>query len=41
MVEATPATSLEVTKPHFLFELQVIALDAPAQLCTVDELIES
>jgi hypothetical protein len=32
MVESAPASSFEVTEPHFLLELQVVALDAPTPL---------
>ena len=37
VVEASPAAALEVTQPEFLFELAIIALDAPAQLGRGDE----
>ena len=41
MVEATPASPLEVTKANFLFEFVVVALNAPAQLDDIDELTEA
>jgi len=41
MVEATPASPLEVTKANFLFEFVVVALNAPAQLGNIDELTEA
>jgi len=37
MVEATPASPLEVAKANFLFEFVVVALNAPAQLDDIDE----
>jgi hypothetical protein len=30
MMEATPTSPFEVTEPDLLFELEIIALDAPA-----------
>jgi hypothetical protein len=41
MVEATPASPLEVAKANFLFEFVVVALNAPAQLDYIDELTEA
>ncbi|MGY3488044.1 hypothetical protein ACVW1C_005927 [Bradyrhizobium sp. USDA 4011] len=41
VVEATPASSLEVTKANLLFEFVVVALDAPAQLGNIDQLTKS
>src|SRR5215216_925447 len=38
MVEAAPPASFKVTQPHFLLELLIIALDAPAQLGGVDQI---
>ena len=37
MMEAAPATALEVTEPDLLLELLIIAFDAPAQFGDVDE----
>jgi len=37
MVEAAPAASLVVTKPDFLLEFLIVALNAPAQLGKIDE----
>src|SRR6267143_1272559 len=37
MVEAAPAASLVVTKPDFLLEFLIVALNAPAQLDKIDE----
>src|SRR5580700_1605737 len=33
VVEAAPSASLIITKPEFLFQLLIIALDPPSQLC--------
>src|SRR6516225_8150899 len=41
MVEAAPASSLEVAKADLLFEFVVVALNAPAQLGGVDKLTET
>lgn len=41
MVEATPASPLEVAKAHILFEFVVVALNAPAQLDGIDEPTEA
>ena len=41
MVEATPASPLEVAKANFLFEFVVVTLNAPAQLDDIDELTEA
>jgi hypothetical protein len=32
VVEATPTSPFEMTEPDLLFEILIIALDAPAQL---------
>ena len=40
MVEASPASSFEVAEPHFLLELLVVALNAPAHHGDVDEGVE-
>jgi hypothetical protein len=40
MVEAAPTSSLEVAEANFLFELVVVAFNAPTQLGDVNELIE-
>src|SRR3954470_17248595 len=40
MMEAAPAASLIVPQTEFLFQLLVIALDAPAQLGEIDQAIE-
>jgi len=41
MVEAAPASPLEVTKADLLLEFVVVALNAPAQLGNIDELTEA
>ncbi len=41
MVEAAPASPLEVTKANFLFEFVVVALNVPPQLGNIDELTEA
>jgi hypothetical protein len=41
MVEAAPASPLEVAKADLLFEFVVVALNAPAQLGRVNQLTES
>src|ERR1700757_5279194 len=41
VVEATPASPLKVAKADLLFELVVVALNAPAQLGNIDELTEA
>ena len=41
MMEAAPAAPFEVPEPDLLLELQIVALDAPAQLGKVDELAEA
>src|SRR5258705_13949360 len=41
MMEAAPPAPFEVPKPDLLLELQIIPLDAPAQLGKVDELAEA
>src|SRR5215212_11294445 len=40
MVEAAPATALEVAEPQLLLELLEVALDPPAQLGRGDELLD-
>src|SRR4051812_39519343 len=40
MVETAPAASLVVSQAEFLFQLLVIALDAPAQFGDIDQAIE-
>src|SRR4051794_5180966 len=40
MMEAAPAASLVVPQAEFLFQLLIIALDAPAQLGEIDQAIE-
>src|SRR5690242_20084847 len=40
MMEAAPAASLVVPEAQFLFQLLVIALDAPAQFGQIDQAIE-
>ena len=37
MVEAAPASAFVMVKSEFLLEFLVVALDAPAQLCRLDE----
>ncbi|MGY4353090.1 hypothetical protein ACVWXM_009607 [Bradyrhizobium sp. GM7.3] len=41
MVKAPPTSPLEVAKANLLFEVVVVALDAPAQLDDIDELTKS
>ena len=41
MVEAEPSAALIVTEPDLLFELLIVALDAPAQLGKIDEFAEA
>jgi len=41
MMEAAPASPFEVAKTNLLFELVVVALNAPAQFGDVDKLTES
>ena len=40
MVKAAPPAPFIITKPEFLLELLIIALDPPSQLCQVDQAIE-
>jgi hypothetical protein len=40
MVEASPATAFEMTEADLLLELEIVALDAPAQLGLADEIGE-
>ena len=37
MVEAAPASPFEVAEPNLLFEFVIVALNAPAQLCSIDQ----
>ena len=37
MMEAAPPSPLVMTEPEFLLKLLVVALDAPAELCHVDQ----
>src|SRR5436190_13871456 len=41
MVEASPSASLVVPEPDFLLELLIVALDPPAHLGDIDELLEA
>jgi hypothetical protein len=41
MVEAAPASPLEVAKADLLFEFVVVALNAPAQLDDINKLTEA
>ena len=41
MVKAAPTPPFEVTKANLLFEVVVVALNAPAQLDHIDELTKS
>jgi hypothetical protein len=40
MMEAAPGTALEMIEPQFLLEFLAVALDAPAQLGSPDQLLE-
>src|SRR5260370_11343702 len=40
VVEASPTSPFEVSKPELLFQLLIIALDAPAQLGQIDQAFE-
>src|SRR6266853_5916239 len=40
MVEAAPPAPFIITKAEFLFELLVIALDPPSQLCQINQAVE-
>src|SRR6266481_2328109 len=40
VVEASPASTFEVSKAEFLLELLVVAFDAPAQLGQIDQAFE-
>ena len=40
MVEAAPPAPFIITQAELLFELLIIALDPPPQLCQVDQTIE-
>jgi hypothetical protein len=37
VMEASPSSAFVVPKAEFLLEILVVAFDAPAQLCAVDE----
>src|ERR1700722_17726229 len=41
MMEAAPATPFVVTEPDLLLELLIVALDAPAQLGKINQLLEA
>ena len=41
MVEAAPSASFIVPEPDLLLEIQIVPLDAPAQLGKVDEFAEA
>ena len=36
-MEATPSSPFEVSEPDLLLELLIVAFDAPAQLCHLDQ----
>jgi len=40
VVEASPTSAFEVIQAHFLLEVLVVALDAPAQLGELDQALE-
>src|SRR3981189_2835758 len=40
MVEPAPPAPLIITKPEFLLQLLIIALDTPSQLCEVNQMFE-
>ena len=40
MMKAAPAAAFEVPKADLLLEILIVALDAPAQLCKVDQTCE-
>src|SRR5260370_5134847 len=40
VVEASPTSPFEVSKPELLFQLLIIALDAPAQFGQIDQAFE-
>ena len=40
MVKASPTSAFEVTKPDFLFQFEIIALDTPAEFRHVHEMSE-
>src|SRR5260370_20558094 len=40
VVEASPTSPFEMSKPELLFQLLIIALDAPAQLGQIDQAFE-
>src|SRR5512134_2544724 len=40
MMESSPASSLVVSQSQLLLELLIVALDAPAQMCHTDQLVE-
>ena len=35
-MKASPPSAFEVAEPHFLFQIQIIAFDAPTQFCQID-----
>jgi hypothetical protein len=37
VVEASPSSTFEMSKPELLLEFQIVALDAPAQLGEIDQ----
>src|ERR1700722_14588001 len=41
MMEAAPAAAFVMPEPNLLLELLVVALDAPAQFCKIDEPLEA
>ena len=41
MMEAPPTSSLKMSKPNFLFELLIVSLNAPTQLCHVYKMRQS
>src|ERR1700751_3809964 len=40
MVEAAPPAPFIITKAEFLFELLVVTLDPPSQLCQINQSVE-
>jgi hypothetical protein len=40
VMEAAPAAPFEMAEPDFLFEFLIVALNAPAQLGDVDEIVK-
>ena len=37
VMESAPPTSLEMPEPDLLLEFLIVAFDAPAQLCDIDQ----